>query len=120
MSDAWLTGAMVVQTCGAHQGARVTSTCVEASGDLQMVGEERDEDELVALARQHHMCRMRSMQGLVRAVLEDSRCGSHDRIPSSALAPPLQDWVDAGISPCPCCMTLHPFVVCPGGGTRVI
>ena len=35
------------------------------------------------------MCRTRSTRGLVRAALEDSRCGSPVRIPSSALAPPL-------------------------------
>ena len=35
----------MAQTCGAHQGARAMSTCVEASRDLQMAGKERDEDE---------------------------------------------------------------------------
>ena len=35
---------MVAQTCGAHQGARVTSAGFEASGGLQMAGEERDEE----------------------------------------------------------------------------
>ena len=47
--DMRLTGAMVAQTCGAHQGAEVTSAWFEASGDLQSANEERgemrDEDE---------------------------------------------------------------------------
>ena len=47
--DTQLTGAMVAQTCGAHQGAEVTSAWFEASGDLQSAnkerGETRDEDE---------------------------------------------------------------------------
>ena len=42
--DMQLTGTMAAQTCGADQGARVTLACVEASGDLQRAGEERDED----------------------------------------------------------------------------
>ena len=33
--DTRLTGAMVARTCGAHQGAEVTSAWFEASGDLQ-------------------------------------------------------------------------------------
>ena len=45
MHDTWLTGAMVARACGAHQGAGETSAGFEASGDLQMAGEERDEDE---------------------------------------------------------------------------
>ena len=45
MHDMQLTGAMVVQTCGAHQGARVTLAGFEASGGLQMAGKKRDEDE---------------------------------------------------------------------------
>ena len=43
MHDTRLTGAMVAQTCGAHQGAEVTSAWFEASGDLQLANEERDE-----------------------------------------------------------------------------
>ena len=34
----------MAQTCGAHQGARVTSAGFEASGGLQMAGKERDEE----------------------------------------------------------------------------
>ena len=45
MHDMQLTGAMVVQTCGAHQGARVMSAGFEASGGLQMAGKERDKDK---------------------------------------------------------------------------
>ena len=49
MYDMRLTGAMVVHTCGAHQGAGVKLTCFEASRGLQLVNEERgkmrDEDE---------------------------------------------------------------------------
>ena len=44
MHDTQLTGSMVAQTCGAHQGVRVTSAGFEVSGNLQMAGEERDED----------------------------------------------------------------------------
>ena len=44
MHDTRLTGAMVAQTCGTHQGARVMSAGFEASGGLQMAGEERDEE----------------------------------------------------------------------------
>ena len=47
--DTRLTGAMVAQTCGVHQGAEVTSAWFEVSGDLQSANEERgetrDEDE---------------------------------------------------------------------------
>ena len=43
--DTRLTGAMVVHTCGAHQGAEVTSAWFEASGDLQSANEERDEED---------------------------------------------------------------------------
>ena len=42
--DTWLTGAMVAQTCGTHQGAGVTLVCFEASGDLQSANKEMDED----------------------------------------------------------------------------
>ena len=42
--DMRLTGAMVAQTCGAHQGAGVTLVCFEASGDLQSANKEIDED----------------------------------------------------------------------------
>ena len=45
--DTRLTGAMVAQTCGAHQGAEVTSAWFEASGDLQLANEERDEEDKV-------------------------------------------------------------------------
>ena len=45
--DTWLTGAMVAQTCGTHQGAEVMSAWFEASGDLQLVDEERDEEDKV-------------------------------------------------------------------------
>ena len=87
MHDTQLTGAMVAQTCGAHQGARVTLAGFEASGGLQMAGEERDkerdkdEDEGEASTswwrwHDHHMCRTCSMQGLVCAALKDLRCGS--------------------------------------------
>ena len=34
----------MAQTCGAHQGAEVTSAWFEASGDLQSANEERDEE----------------------------------------------------------------------------
>ena len=47
MHDMWLTGAMVAQTCGAHQGAEVTSAWFEVSGDLQSANEERDEEDKV-------------------------------------------------------------------------
>ena len=49
--DTWLTGAMVVQTCGMHQGAEVTSAWFEASGDLQSVNEKRDEEDEVQQRR---------------------------------------------------------------------
>jgi hypothetical protein len=45
MHDTQLTGAMVAQTYGAHQGAGETLAGFEASRDLQMVSEERDKDE---------------------------------------------------------------------------
>ena len=45
--DTRLTGAMVVQTCGAHQGAEVTSAWFEVSGDLQLANEESDEEDEV-------------------------------------------------------------------------
>ena len=45
--DMWLTGAMVVQTCGTHQGAEVTLAWFEASGDLQLANEERDKEDEV-------------------------------------------------------------------------
>ena len=38
---------MVVQTCGAHQGAEVMSAWFEASGDLQSANEERDKEDEV-------------------------------------------------------------------------
>ena len=47
MHDTQLTGAMVVQTCGAHQGAEVMSAWFEASGDLQSANEERDKEDEV-------------------------------------------------------------------------
>ena len=43
--DTRLTGAMVVRTCGAHQGAEVTSAWFEASGDLQSANKERDKED---------------------------------------------------------------------------
>ena len=51
MHDTRLTGAMVAQTCGAHQGAEVTSAWFEASRDLQLVNEERDEEDEVRQQR---------------------------------------------------------------------
>ena len=45
MHDTQLTGAMVVRTCGAHQGAEVTSAWFEVSRDLQSANEERDEED---------------------------------------------------------------------------
>ena len=45
MHDTRLTGAMVAQTCGVHQGARVTSAGFKVSGGLQMAGKERDKDK---------------------------------------------------------------------------
>ena len=42
--DTRLTGAMVAQTCGAHQGAGATLACFEASGDFQSANKEIDED----------------------------------------------------------------------------
>ena len=45
--DMQLTGAMVAQTCGAHQRAEVTSAWFKASGDLQSANEERDEEDEV-------------------------------------------------------------------------
>ena len=47
MHDTRLTGAMVAQTCGTHQGAEVTSAWFEVSGDLQSANEERDEEDKV-------------------------------------------------------------------------
>jgi hypothetical protein len=44
MHDTQLTGAMVVQTCGTHQGAGEALAGFEVNGDLQTVSEERDED----------------------------------------------------------------------------
>ena len=41
--DMRLTGAMVAQTCGTHQGAEVTSAWFEVSRDLQSANEERGE-----------------------------------------------------------------------------
>ena len=45
MHDTQLTGTMVARTCGTHQGAEVTSACLQANGDLRAGNEERDEDE---------------------------------------------------------------------------
>ena len=45
--DMWLTGAMVAQTCGVHQGAEVTLAWFEVSGDLQSANEERDKEDKV-------------------------------------------------------------------------
>jgi hypothetical protein len=42
--DTWLTGAMVVYTCGIHQGARVISAYFRLSRDLQLVNKKRDKD----------------------------------------------------------------------------
>ena len=42
--DTQLTGAMVAQTCGAHQGAGAMLVYFEASRDLQSVNKEIDED----------------------------------------------------------------------------
>ena len=42
-----LTGAMVAQTCGAHQGAEVMLAWFEVSRDLQSANEERDKEDKV-------------------------------------------------------------------------
>ena len=106
--DTQLTGAMVAQTCGAHQGAEVTSAWFEASGDLQSANEERDDvDEVrqrrgsrgeasddgaartkASWWRWYHVRQSRSTRG--QSTLEGSRCGSRNRIPSSTLGLPLQ------------------------------
>ena len=39
------TRAMVVHTCGAHQGAGVTLACLQVNRDLMAAGEERDKGE---------------------------------------------------------------------------
>ena len=41
--DTRLTGAMVVHTCGTHQGAGTTLTCFEVSRGLRLANEERGE-----------------------------------------------------------------------------
>ena len=109
MHDTWLTGAMVAQTCGAHQGAEVTSAWFEVSGDLQSANEERDEEDEVRQQRGsrgeasddgvartkaswwcwYHMWQSHSTRG--QSALEGSRCGSWSRIPSSTLGLPLQE-----------------------------
>ena len=108
MHDTRLTGAMVAQTCGVHQGAEVMSAWFEASRDLQLANEERDEEDEVQQwqgsrgeasdgggARTkvswwccHHMRQSRSTRG--QSALEGSRCGSRNQIPSSTLGLPLQ------------------------------
>ena len=105
--DMQLTGAMVAQTCGMHQGAEVTSAWFEASRDLQSANEERDEEDEVRQwqgsrgkasnggeARTkaswwhcHHVRQLCSTQG--QSALEGSHCGSQNRIPSSMLGLPL-------------------------------
>ena len=45
--DTRLTGAMVVQTCGTHQRAEVTSEWFEVSGGLQLANKERDKEDEV-------------------------------------------------------------------------
>ena len=107
--DTQLTGAMVAQTCGAHQRAEVTSAWFEASGGLQSVNEERDKEDEVQQRRGsrgevsedgavrtkaswwrwYHVQQSRSMRG--QSALKGSRCGSQNRIPSSTLGLPLQD-----------------------------
>ena len=51
MHDMRLTGAMVAQTCGMHQGAEVTLAWFGASGDLQSANEERDKEDKVRWQR---------------------------------------------------------------------
>ena len=107
MHDTQLTGAMVAQTCGAHQGAEVTSAWFEVSGDLQSANEERDEEGEVRQQQGsrgeasdegevrmkaswwccHHMRQSHLMRG--QSALEGSCCGSWNRIPSSMLRLPL-------------------------------
>ena len=106
--DTWLTGAMVARTCGAHQGAEVTSAWFEVSGDLQSANEERDDVDEVRQRRGsrgevsddgaartkaswwhwYHVWQSCSTRG--QSALEGSRCGSQSRIPSSTLGLPLQ------------------------------
>ena len=97
---------MAVRICGAHQGAGATSAWCEASGDLQLANEERDadadkgrgtmargegEDEaMVSWWLYDDITCPRRAQCEGQSAVEDSRCGSPDRIPSSTLAPPLQ------------------------------
>ena len=98
--DTQLTGAMVAQTCGAHQGAEVTSAWFEASGGLQLANKERDKEDEVQQWRGsrgevsedgavrmkaswwcwYHVQQLRSMQG--QSALEGSRWGSRNWIPS--------------------------------------
>ena len=43
--DTQLTGAMVAQTCGTHQGAEMTLAWFETSRDLQSANKERNEED---------------------------------------------------------------------------
>ena len=105
--DMQLTGAMVAQTCGMHQGAEVTLAWFEASRDLQSANKERDEEDKVRQwwgsrgevsdgggARTkaswwhcYHVQQSHLTQG--QSALEDSCCGSWNWIPSSMLRLPL-------------------------------
>ena len=108
MHDTQLTGAMVAQTCGAHQGAEVTLAWFEASGDLQSANKERNKEDEVQRRRGssgeasddgaartkaswwhwYHVWQSRWTRG--QSALEGSHCGSQNRIPSSMLGLPLQ------------------------------